>query len=250
MRASHAACYLSGTCMDCQVHACISMNPTECQLPIRMHKVLYLGLLQKHALHVAALNARLARCRFAFDPVTKEAYREGELDGSFKKSPVKGAYYYYRLAGNVVWLVLAGWALALGHLMAAMVSVGATAPHCRLQAMLQGVGACACVSPVLIHEVQVVSRLHALNACVLAAQALTIIGLGTAWTNIRLMLFAIWPFGQAIRDQVSIGSCRRSGSDAHTLAVFVSISTACQEAHISYMFWRPCMHPMRHTPPC
>lgn len=90
---------------------------------------------------------------FAFDPVTKEAYREGELDGSFKKSPVKGAYYYYRLVGNIVWLILAGWALALGHLMAAMVS------------------------------------------------ALTIIGLGTAWTNIRLMLFAIWPFGQAIRDQ-------------------------------------------------
>lgn len=36
-------------------------------------------------------------------------------------------------------------------------------------------------------------------------QALTIIGLGTAYTNIRLMLFAIWPFGQAIRDQVSPG---------------------------------------------
>lgn len=33
-------------------------------------------------------------------------------------------------------------------------------------------------------------------------QALTIIGLGTAWTNIRLMLFAVWPFGQSIREQV------------------------------------------------
>lgn len=42
----------------------------------------------------------------------------------------------------------------------------------------------------------------ALRCCRLL-QALTIIGLGTAYTNIRLMLFAIWPFGQAIRDQVS-----------------------------------------------
>ncbi len=33
-------------------------------------------------------------------------------------------------------------------------------------------------------------------------QALTIIGLGTAYTNIQLMLFAVWPFGQSIRDQV------------------------------------------------
>lgn len=91
---------------------------------------------------------------FAFDPVTKEAYKEGQLEGgaSFKK-PVKSSYHYYRIAANVVWLVLVGWALAMGHLMAAMVS------------------------------------------------ALTIIGLGTAYTNIRLMLFAIWPFGQAIRDQ-------------------------------------------------
>ncbi len=64
----------------------------------------------------------LVRRRFAFDPVTKEAYSEGQLDGSFK-NPVKGAWYWYRLAGNIVWLVLVGWALALGHLMAAIVSV-------------------------------------------------------------------------------------------------------------------------------
>jgi uncharacterized membrane protein YccF (DUF307 family) len=89
---------------------------------------------------------------FAFDPVTKEAFKEGQLDGSFK-NPVNGVWYYYRIAANIVWLVLVGWALAMGHLMAAIVS------------------------------------------------ALTIIGLGTAYTNIRLMLFAIWPFGQSIREQ-------------------------------------------------
>lgn len=38
----------------------------------------------------------------------------------------------------------------------------------------------------------------------LVMQALTIIGLGTAYTNIQLMLFAVWPFGQSIRDQVRI----------------------------------------------
>ena len=56
--------------------------------------------------------------------MTKEAYKEGQLEGgaSFKK-PVKSSYHYYQLAANVVWLVLVGWALAMGHLMAAMVSV-------------------------------------------------------------------------------------------------------------------------------
>ncbi len=56
--------------------------------------------------------------------MTKEAYKEGQLEGgaSFKQ-PVKSSYHYYRIAANVVWLVLVGWALAMGHLMAAMVSV-------------------------------------------------------------------------------------------------------------------------------
>lgn len=80
----------------------------------------------------------LVRHRFAFDPVTKEAYTEGQLDGSFK-NPVKGAWYWYRLAGNIVWLVLVGWALALGHLMAAIVSV-------RLLLAFGRTGICACAA--------------------------------------------------------------------------------------------------------
>lgn len=38
---------------------------------------------------------------------------------------MKGAWYYYRIAANIVWLVLVGWALAMGHLMAAIFSVRA-----------------------------------------------------------------------------------------------------------------------------
>jgi len=92
-------------------------------------------------------------CIFAFDPVTKEAYRENSAQNTdIRAKPLKGAWYYYAMAANIVWLVTVGWGLALGHLMAAIFS------------------------------------------------ALTIIGLGTAWTNIRLMLFAIWPFTQGIRD--------------------------------------------------
>lgn len=49
------------------------------------------------------------------------------------------------------------------------------------------------------------SNMHVTPLPCYRMQALTIIGLGTAYTNIRLMLFAIWPFGQAIRDQVSQG---------------------------------------------
>ena len=48
-------------------------------------------------------------------------------------------------------------------------------------------------------------------------QALTIIGLGTAWTNVRLMLFAIWPFTQGIRDTVRT-SWHSGSSGAHSLA--------------------------------
>lgn len=57
--------------------------------------------------------------------MTKEAYKEGQMEGgaSFKNAPIKSSYHYYRLAANIVWLVLVGWALAMGHLIAAMVSV-------------------------------------------------------------------------------------------------------------------------------
>jgi Inner membrane component domain len=75
--------------------------------------------------HQTAVNGHNGYCRFAFDPVTKEAYKEGQLEGgsSFKNAPAKKSYHYYRLAANIVWLVLVGWALAMGHLMAAIVSV-------------------------------------------------------------------------------------------------------------------------------
>lgn len=90
---------------------------------------------------------------FAFDPVTKEAYFEASAQNTdIRDKPLKGAWYWYAIAANVVWLVTVGWALALGHLMTAIFA------------------------------------------------AMTIIGLGTAWTNIRLMLFAAWPFTQAIRE--------------------------------------------------
>ena len=36
---------------------------------------------------------------------------------------LQGFWYYYRFGANVVWLVLVGWALAMGHLFAAIISV-------------------------------------------------------------------------------------------------------------------------------
>lgn len=84
----------------------------------------------------------------AFNPVKKEAFKEGVNPDGSAHSEWKAKYY---LVANIVWLVIFGWGAALMHLMAAII------------------------------------------------QACTIIGIGTAITNLHLMMFALWPFGQGIR---------------------------------------------------
>ena len=83
--------------------------------------------------------------QFTFFPFGKEAIDREELSG--KRDIGTGVL---GLLGNIVWFVLAGWWLALGHLMSAVACFASVAADAAMVAAAAAAAAAACASLVLV----------------------------------------------------------------------------------------------------